>query len=468
MPHTTPAHAALATRIARINARASLPATQHYSNAEMDKLAVDIVRCEALFQADPETGDVPHRSKPEKIQPKHQILSLARALDHACPRSLMVNAQSGKIDDRAGSIIAHIDALSVKRSDLDRYDADIASGRALAKNRPARVCELRDASKPLVDAMAGEIRLLREGIQSKRTRTFSQKDNDPNLYRAFATSFVAAAKKDQTVLNALPELQALANTTQCHLALLDYVDAVHEVAKEMKAKPASLWDDNRNQIATTLAHAADKFRIATPEGKRTTPDIYDAFTREDDRIRRATSARDVEMACEHLKDIALTFIMGGPPNPERYGLHPRKEVPARPKIFTRISQAYKQDTKRFVAEVKQREHDKQRGRISEEGLDPINPFTIPCGLMDHVYAARWVLAADRMEALIKKHQGMLADPAIDTVPAEEKPRIDAVSEVRLKGRVRRNTRPGKETDMPAHEAHATPAAQAHSAREGRS
>jgi len=450
----------LALQAARSRANAVLAASQtHYLNADLKEFVNAIVACEDIFKADTETGQIPHRNKAQKVDPKKQILNLVRTLDHTCPRSLMVSAEPGTIDVKAGSLISHVDALSVKRSDLDRFDADAANRRALKKDRPARVQELREASKPIVEAIILEIRLLREGIQSKRTNTYSLKDNDPNLYRAFAQSFVAAAKKDQIVLNELPELRTLVNKTQCHLALLNYVDAVRTIAQEMKNNPPALWEDNRGEIAQKLITASDTFRKATPNGQRTTPDVYEAFTREDARARKATSATEVEKASEHLKDIALTFIMGGPPNPEKYGVRPLKEVPARPKIFTRISKAYKDDYKAFITQSRKREDDKHSGHISEEGIDPINPFTIECALMDHVYAARWVLAADRVEALVKSHIPMLADPIIDTVPAEEKPQLNAITQIQLRGKMARATEKNAGGEQPTGDGHV-----AHTAR----
>lgn len=380
---------------------------------EKSGLEQEISKCEALFKADPETKERPKRLKPEKIDPKQAVLSVVRQLGANYPAHVSTDPTM----EGSNHIARHLDALSVLRNRLDEYEGP-------KYKRPLLVRQLRKASELHVMELQQEIRRLREAVQPKRTVTLTQADNDHRLYLHFSEIFVVAARKSNADL---PNLKKLADRIECYLSLLDYVDKVQLIAQDMKLNPSSLWDNHQAEFATELAMASENFKEVTKKPCYATPEVFQAFRIADQEICKAQSAHDIEVASEHLRHLALSFIMGGPPPLGANG-KPDKERPHLPKILHRICDAYEADKKHYAGKLANDELRKQAGRMADLP-ERASPF-LPSGLMDFVYAARWVQAADRVERLVSKHKGMLADPTIDTVRPEDKPAREPVGGIR--------------------------------------
>lgn len=331
----------------------------------------------------------PHPHKTERHGRKGLVLGMLKDWEQLRPTNMVGDVST---------ITPHMGALATQRRELEFNGGD---------NHV-----LRTQGDTTVDALAKTIAAAREAIQPKRPRTFHLGDVNTEKYRAFARAFAEAAKTDRTRgdLRGLPAISKLAEQANCYVRMLDYVEQVKQVADVMRSQPPSLWNDNRDEIAAGLAKASQAFLEGT-RGQVTTAEAVQRFRQEDARVKRAHSPDQIVKASEQLRDLALTFILGGPAD--------MKGGNDKPKLLSRISDAYRQDYRRIHTAKKQWQRDARLGSFGEEPAEPVNPLTQPLKTLDYVYAARWALAADKLEAMVRSQDATLADPAIGTFAQPE-------------------------------------------------
>lgn len=415
-----------------------------YDSKAMDALTMQYKACEQLIaeaykiEKDPETGATTKKRNPtkeKKIKIKAALLDLIVAFDRHCPDQLLLELAHDKTILEGARPSAFVEELARLRR---TYENSVLSPRLKA----ALAVSLRAESDKQLTKLVERIDALRKGIKPIRERVWSLEDVNPDSDIRFAESFVKAVEHDRVslskrepdrkVLVGLEALDRLAHKTSSFLALLKYSKTVSEIATEMREHPAALWEDHSQEFADRLKQASETFKRDVGKAHTTQQPML-IFGQQDAKIHQVANSilrtrnpaivrrftTHIEMASEHLNNLALTFLKGGPADqkawlelgePRSDGSH---DIP---KLLTRIAIAYKRDRARTAERLKMYEEDVSSDRGSEN-IRPDNKIRDKSATMDFVYTARWALAAQKLLDLIKD-RAVLADPTIDVVEKE--------------------------------------------------
>lgn len=429
--------AQLANRLAQLRARTQESMGFGYpsiaSNQEMDMLAESV----AAYAKPPE--GYRHTKKAEKFDSKATLLGLCARLEELCPYHLMPNSWLGDVvpskprgETSIRDNIARLKKARRELSDYPKFD----------QTRKDLKDALRSDSEGYVEAMRTEMARLREEMQPTHARTLFLSDHEIEPVVQFAKAFVTAANEDRAKgnLRHLPQIDRVAKQTACYLSMLDYVNAVEKVVPDMRKDPNALW--NYRTYDSQLSAASALFRSSDFKQAPTTARAVQEFNTQDSIIRNAHTAKEVKVASEHLKHLALDFIAGGVAMEEierrdkakaatKKGKAPNlddaEDLPARkkdPKLFSRIEDAYTKDVAPIIAATRKVDID--------TSLSPINYAHLPTKTNDMVFAARWAIQAQKLREIVSSKHAMLADPTIDTFHEAS----TYVGEIRAKGRLR--------------------------------